>query len=109
LRQRQSPERFGAGGLRLHRRIGVEVGQAVVDRRHACAAQIPEPCDLDRRRLEKKQRQAVVGRMAVQIDQNVDRVVANAPGGLASGISDRGQNGRPTRQAGGDIVAAGIT
>ena len=62
----------------IARRIGDRIGQAEVDRGEPRVAGIAEPGELDRRGLPRENQHAIGRRMATEIDENVDPVLANA-------------------------------
>ena len=53
------------------------VGDAVIHARHPGRARKTEPVGLDGRGLARKRQQAVVGGVAAQVDENIDRVFAH--------------------------------
>ncbi len=63
-------------------RVGDGVGEAIVHRREAGAAEVIEPGDLHRRRLAREHAEPVMAGMAGDVDQDVDAVFMHLRGHL---------------------------
>jgi len=91
--------------VELARRQDVAVGQVVIHALQAGGAGIADPACLDRGRLAGEYRQAVVRRVAGQIDQDVDAVLADA---LRQGVVVQTHHVGPLRHIALEALADGI-
>ncbi len=73
-RDRQAQEFFGEQVVVLAGRQDEAVGQVVIHRRQPRGARVADPGRLQRRRLAREHGQPVVGRVAGQVDQDVDAI-----------------------------------